>query len=65
MKYLNFDLDLIVTNEYGKKIYNTPITLQFSFYNVRNTKLIQYLNFKNLAHYKFDPLAIPTLGWYC
>jgi len=27
MQYLNFDVDLIVTNEYGKKIIIPPFTL--------------------------------------
>jgi len=45
MKYLNFDVDLIVTNEYGKHITIPPFTLQFFIYNVRNFKLIQDLNF--------------------
>jgi hypothetical protein len=48
MKYLNFDVDLIVANEYGKDIKIPPFTLQLFIYNVRNSKLIQYLNLKKV-----------------
>jgi hypothetical protein len=61
MQYLNFDVDLIVTNEYGKFFIIPPFALQIFIHNVRNFKLIQHLH-KNLTHYKFDPLTIPTLG---
>jgi hypothetical protein len=48
MKYLNFYVYLIITNEYGKQITIPPFTLQFFIYNVRNSKLIQYLNLKKI-----------------
>jgi hypothetical protein len=56
MQYLKFNVDLIVTNEYGKKITKPPFTLQIFIHNVRNFKLIQLLHKKmfwlvtNLTH---------------
>jgi hypothetical protein len=46
MQYLNFDVDLIVTNEYGEKITIPPFTLQIFIHDVRNFKLIQHLHKK-------------------
>jgi hypothetical protein len=46
MQYLNFDVDLIVTNEYGEKIAIPPFTLQILIHDVRNFKLIQHLHKK-------------------
>jgi hypothetical protein len=44
MQYFNFDVDLIVTNEYGKQITIPPFTLQIFIHNLKNFKLIQYLH---------------------
>jgi hypothetical protein len=59
MQYFNFDVDLIVTNEYGGKITMPPFTLQIFIHNVRNFKLIQHLHKKmfwlitNLTHWQY------------
>jgi hypothetical protein len=58
MQYLNFDVDLIITNEYQKEITIPPFTLQIFIHNVKKFKLIQYLHKKifklttNLTHWQ-------------
>jgi hypothetical protein len=61
MKYLNFDVDLIVANEYGKDITILPFTLQVFIYNVRNSKLIQYLNLKKSSSLQIWPIGNTNL----
>jgi hypothetical protein len=58
MQYLNFDVDLIIINEYGKQSTTPPFTLQIFIHNVKNFKLIHHLHKKifelitNLTHWQ-------------